>query len=1241
MNNRKLTFTISALLLITFIVTSVYAEGDGKNKNSVLNKTVGAPVRSYFNINDILTVFKNTGISDIDINEANSGLVYPKGSGKTAVFQSGFLWGGYRADDTTRTPQVGGTAYKEGLQGGKITNSGLPWPQLTAELETADNVRMYRVRRDVYPGGPFVDLSQDATLEANSADAIRAQYELDWTNWPAADGAPFEDKDNNGIYDPNIDVPGVPGADQTLWHVANDLNSSRTQTLYGALPFGIEQQATYWGYKQSGALGSMFFRKYKIINKSSVGIDSMYVSMWSDVDLGNSTDDFAGCDTLLSLGYCYNANANDATYNPLPPPAVGFDFFQGPKIDGTPLPMTAYYYFARGDANLTDPTQSDPQGSIQFYNFFRGRIGRSGEPFTDPQGIVTPFALYGDPQLGSGWLDGQNLPSGDRRIGSASGPFNMAPGDTQEVVVAEIVAGAIPGVDRISAVGLLKFYDRVAQVAYDNNFDLPTPPPSTIVKTNELDEQIILNWGSDADLVNSIESSNSKGYIFEGYNVYQLPSASATVSEGKRIATYDLINGVGKIEDFVFDVNTGSVIKIPVQFGNDTGIKRFLEVTSDALKGGTPLINGIRYYYAVTAYNFNPDPSVAPNNLESQLQVITVVPQSNAPGVSLGEEFGASIDITHQGTADGTVSVNVVDPEALTNHDYQVFFSERQEIRDANGDWVPAATVKRLFGPDTLTGSSIDIAAVYGISGEIELHCLLNLVSPDDDWSDGLSMTFPAGVNILSAPSFQALNVDAVNGGLIEPVIVGNTINFGDVTQPLTGNGAFEGTEEWVVYIAPTSLPLAVDWVIYDDGYSGGPVDASGTTTVESVGNLSRTAKYWNLKDVTADQVKLENQSVINGVDIYPRRDDIITQVGNDASPIVDGFQTFLNVGYAAPITINSTALNATTLTNTGPAGAPGTNWTDADANWNITDFTFFGNSTGFSNEATGYGSLSVDDLQQDYEFRWTGITGDTVINGQTIVITKSGGSMATIYGARQYSIANHPLNPSPGSTARFLVRVPFEVWNKDQNIQVNYEIYDRGQANPAANGFKVWNTSARMYCQVLNTPYNANAIADPTVDGDNFTWNHVWYASNFTNGDLVDIYYANPIQIGVDTYNFKTTPVGYSDELAKSQINEINAFPNPYYGVNSEELNKYNRFVTFTHLPAKATIRIFNLAGILVKTINKDDAGQYQRWDLANESGLPVASGLYIAHIEFPELGETKILKVAIIQEQQILDRF
>jgi hypothetical protein len=67
----------------------------------------------------------------------------------------------------------------------------------------------------------------------------------------------------------------------------------------------------------------------------------------------------------------------------------------------------------------------------------------------------------------------------------------------------------------------------------------------------------------------------------------------------------------------------------------------------------------------------------------------------------------------------------------------------------------------------------------------------------------------------------------------------------------------------------------------------------------------------------------------------------------------------------------------------------------------------------------------------------------------------------------------------------------------------------------------------------------------------------------------------------------------------------------------------------------------VFNLAGQLVKTIEKTDPGQFQRWDLTTDSGLPVASGLYIIYVDMPELGRTKILKAAIIQEQQILDRF
>ena len=102
MNIKKLSFLLSLALVFAVYTTFTYAEGDGKNKQNTVNKPLGTPVRAYLDINQILTVIKNDGISDIDVNESNSGLVYPKGSGKTAVYTSGFLWGAYEPGD----PQV-------------------------------------------------------------------------------------------------------------------------------------------------------------------------------------------------------------------------------------------------------------------------------------------------------------------------------------------------------------------------------------------------------------------------------------------------------------------------------------------------------------------------------------------------------------------------------------------------------------------------------------------------------------------------------------------------------------------------------------------------------------------------------------------------------------------------------------------------------------------------------------------------------------------------------------------------------------------------------------------------------------------------------------------------------------------------------------------------------------------------------------------------------------------------------
>ena len=92
---------------------------------------------------------------------------------------------------------------------------------------------------------------------------------------------------------------------------------------------------------------------------------------------------------------------------------------------------------------------------------------------------------------------------------------------------------------------------------------------------------------------------------------------------------------------------------------------------------------------------------------------------------------------------------------------------------------------------------------------------------------------------------------------------------------------------------------------------------------------------------------------------------------------------------------------------------------------------------------------------------------------------------------------------------------------------------------------------------------------------------------------------------------------------------------------MNEAESSAYNHFITFSHLPQKATIRIYDLAGSMVRRIDKDDPDQYLRWDLLNHNELPVAGGLYVAHIDLPEVGKTKVLKMAIVQEQQFLENF
>jgi hypothetical protein len=300
----------------------------------------------------------------------------------------------------------------------------------------------------------------------------------DYAAWPGQDGAPYVDVDGDGIFDPpqpdgNGDRPLVTG-DMTTWCVFND-NDAAYHVSMNTAPLGIEVQLTAYAFNRADALGGSIFYTWKLINKGLRHIDSAFVTVWSDPDLGDSGDDYDGCDTTLGLGYTYNGDAVDGVYGI--PPAVGFDFLQGPLVPGAPtdtarfpdgrefpgkklLNMTSFVKYSNDATDLGNPSTGQ-----EVFNYQKG-LTRSGQVIVNERtGQPTTFMFPGDPHLPSGpsnWIE--DGPPGDRRFLMSAGPFTMASGDTQEIIAAAIITQSESNTASVQA---LKAADSLVQLTYE------------------------------------------------------------------------------------------------------------------------------------------------------------------------------------------------------------------------------------------------------------------------------------------------------------------------------------------------------------------------------------------------------------------------------------------------------------------------------------------------------------------------------------------------------------------------------------------------------------------------------------------------------------------------------------------------------------------------------------------------------------------------------------------------------
>jgi hypothetical protein len=101
--------------------------------------------------------------------------------------------------------------------------------------------------------------------------------------------------------------------------------------------------------------------------------------------------------------------------------------------------------------------------------------------------------------------------------------------------------------------------------------------------------------------------------------------------------------------------------------------------------------------------------------------------------------------------------------------------------------------------------------------------------------------------------------------------------------------------------------------------------------------------------------------------------------------------------------------------------------------------------------------------------------------------------------------------------------------------------------------------------------------------------------------------------------------------QYLKEDLRKVQVVPNPYYGFFSEET--IGEWVQFTHLPAQCSIRIFDLNGIIVRKLKKNDpTTSFLKWDLKTMYGKQAGTGVYVYYIDAPGIGE-KIGKMAIFQ--------
>ena len=352
----------------------------------------------------------------------------------------------------------------------------------------------------------------------------------------------------------------------------------------------------------------------------------------------------------------------------------GVNFGNGIKDDER-FGMRRFVYYE----NSSNSINGEPEKATDYYNYLQGfwkngshmkfggnaistTAGASDIPCdfmfpgdSDPlhwgtNGVV-PDAQY-HPDDWTEVTSGSNVTPGDRRFMQSAGPFTLKPGAVNYITVGIPFAQA-PSGNRWSSVELLRQIDDVCQSLFENCFKVLDGPEAPTLTIQEMKNELLLyityeNENSnnycerydeeDASILKSY-SDEARRYKFEGYQIYQLVDANASVADigdetkarlafqcdienyydqytvetnantGKLDSTLNdnPTNGIGRLVNYTTNSATGLLTGKIMVDGANKGIQHVFRVTNDLFATGTntALVNNKEYYFICIAYAHN------------------------------------------------------------------------------------------------------------------------------------------------------------------------------------------------------------------------------------------------------------------------------------------------------------------------------------------------------------------------------------------------------------------------------------------------------------------------------------------------------------------------------------------------------------------------------------------------------------------------------------------------------------